>query len=399
MSLDLVANLQPEDQALQSAPFASPTKWHLAHTTWFFETFLLKPFLPNYQIYHPEFPYFFNSYYGGEGKVHPRAERGFLSRPLLEEVLNYRAHVEEKLCDLLHLDHPEKTTILHRLELGLHHEQQHQELIVMDIKYNFFQNPIYPAYAIPFLEERGEASPRSWLRFCEELKEFGAPLNNGFAFDNECPQHRAFVPSFEISSHLVTNAEYLEFIEAGGYDRSEYWLADGWSWVATNKIKAPLYWTQDRSHFGLFGNHPLNEDEPVCHLSYYEANAYANFRGLRLPTEYEWELAAKTKKLRDSRLFLEGKFFHPRVAQKGDQNQFHGNLWEWTASAYCPYPGFKKFEGAIGEYNGKFMCNQMVLRGGSFATPQDHYRVTYRNFFYPHERWMFCGLRLARDVL
>ena len=366
----LAAPLSAEDQTVQSMPDASPTKWHLAHTTWFFETFVLRPHAPGYAVFDPDYEYLFNSYYEAVGPRHPRPQRGLLSRPGVEEILAYRRHVSEAMSKLLRNGGGNWDAIV---ELGLQHEQQHQELILMDIKHVLSINPLRPAYKAETPAER-VAAPLSWIEQKGGLVEIGHD-GAGFAFDNEGPRHKVWLEPFVVAARPVTNGEYLAFIDEGGYRRPEFWLSAGWDCVQQRGWGAPLYWEQrDRAWqvFTLSGLGPLQAHEPVCHVSAYEAAAYAKWAGKRLPREAEWEVAASG---------LEGT----------------GEVWEWTASPYVAYPGFRAPEGAIGEYNGKFMANQMVLRGGCSATPAGHARPTYRNFFPPDARWMFGGIRLAED--
>lgn len=368
-SLHLVATLSDEDAQLQSMPDASPAKWHLAHTTWFFETLVLQPHLPGYRPFHPDWAPLFNSYYESLGPRHARPQRGLLSRPSLDEVKAYRRHVDAAMADLLPVAMP---PVLDVTELGCHHEQQHQELLLTDILHAFSCNPLLPAFDTtpPTAAAAVEAQ---WLRHPGGIVEIGCD-GGTFAFDNEGPRHRVLLQPFEIRSHLVTCADYLEFIAAGGYREPLLWLSDGWAAVQSQGWQRPLYWLDDGRIFGLHGPHPLDPNAPVTHLSFYEACAFAEWAGARLPTEFEWEAASA----------LDG------FAQRDDQ------AWQWTRSAYAPYPGFKPAAGAVGEYNGKFMVGQQVLRGGSRATPAGHARPSYRNFFPPAARWQFTGLRLAR---
>lgn len=397
-------SLATEDYGLQAMPDTSPLRWHLAHTTWFFERFLLRPFRSTYDLFNKQFDYLFNSYYESIGSPYPRAARGLLSRPTTEEVYIYRGHVDANVIKLIETvtdnDWPE---VASRLTLGCRHEEQHQELMLTDIKYNFFVNPLRPVYRSDLrarsLVPKAVPQPSNWIQFPGGIYEIGH-AGKDFAFDNETPRHRVYVATFSLASRLVTNAEYFEFIESGGYERADFWLADGWRTVCEKGWKSPLYceriegaWTQ----FTLGGIQRIVDDEPVCHVSYYEADAYARFRGVRLPTESEWELAGTT--LAPEGNFRESDFLHPQPSQDcGRLTQLFGDLWEWTASAYAPYPGYRPVTGALGEYNGKFMANQMVLRGGSCVTPTGHVSATYRNFFYPPDRWQFSGIRLARDV-
>jgi ergothioneine biosynthesis protein EgtB len=370
----LTAPLSVEDCAAQSMPDSSPAKWHLAHTTWFFETFILERFEADFKPFDPAFRVLFNSYYNGVGEKYARPQRGLLTRPALSEVLAYRQNVDARMLRLLEqTSGPQEMLAL--LELGLQHEQQHQELIVTDAKHLLSLNPLYPAYGLAL--EAGAAGDREWLDFPAGVIEIGHE-GDGFCFDNETPKHRQFAEPYSLASQLVTNAEFSEFIVDGGYERPEYWLSEGWDWVRNNRITQPLYWRRESDawcEFTLQGLVPLQPRQPVTHVSYFEASAYALWAKARLPTEAEWETAAKS----------------------GAQlKQMFGAVWQWTNSAYAPYPGFVPAAGAVGEYNGKFMVNQYVLRGGSLATPAGHSRVSYRNFFPAGARWQFTGLRLAR---
>jgi ergothioneine biosynthesis protein EgtB len=401
----LAANLTPEDQSIQSMPDVSPTKWHLAHTTWFFETFVLTRLDPDYRIFDPAFAYLFNSYYEAVGPRHPRLERGLLSRPTVDVVGAYRDHVGAAMVRFIErAADPAWRQAAPLLELGAHHEQQHQELILMDIKHVFSINPLLPAYQAPQLQMAEPAAPLGWAEFAGGLVEIGQG-GPGFAFDNETPRHKVWLEPFRLATRPVTCGEFLEFIEAGGYRRPEFWLSDGWAMVRAQGWDAPLYWLREAGGWSLFtlsGLCRLNPAEPVCHVSFFEADAFAKWAGKRLPTEAEWEIAAEG--LSVSGNFADRRQFHPRAegapaAADGRPmpRQMFGDVWEWTASPYIPYPRFRAAEGAVGEYNGKFMCNQMVLRGGAAVTPAGHVRVSYRNFFPPAARWAFAGLRLAED--
>jgi ergothioneine biosynthesis protein EgtB len=380
---------------VQAMPDVSPPKWHLGHTTWFFETFVLEPRKIGYESSTPVYRRLFNSYYEAVGQRHPRAERGNLSRPTLSEVLEYREHVDHWMHRAL--DSAAANEAM--LELGLHHEQQHQELLVMDVKFNFSKNPLLPVYRREPLEGCPTVEPLRFRRFEGGLVRVGDE-GEGFAFDNERPSHRRFIEPFELATRLITNGEMLEFIQAGGYTTPSLWLSDGWSWLREQAVAAPLYWITDeqggRFEFTAHGKVPLDPNAPVCHVSGYEALAFATWAGARLATEFEWELAARDEAAEGAAWLGEG-LLHPRSAASGSP-QFFGNLWQWTRSAYEPYPGFKAFQGAAEEYNGKFMSNQWVLRGGSVASPRGHVRATYRNFFYPEQRWPFTGIRLAREA-
>ncbi len=454
----LTAPLSDEDCAVQSMPDASPAKWHLAHTSWFFETFILKARIDGYRVFHPSYEYLFNSYYNAVGPMHPRPQRGLLTRPSREEILAYRAHVDREMEKLLgacsgsggpsdeaeagevdRFDDVEELTTL-----GLHHEQQHQELLLTDIKHALSLNPLNPIY----LHERGTSEvsesaantasqPRAswghansggWRSYKAGLYEIGAAPDRGeFIFDNESPRHRVYLEAFALAQRPVTAGEFARFIEAGGYQRPELWLSDGWASVVERGWRHPIYWRRadgtDQTHrpgetdaasrvwenwceFTLGGVMPIDEAAPVCHLSFYEADAYATWAGARLPTEAEWEVAASRVDAHGN--FVESGALHPRVPSMNNNaaadppertlpSQMFGDVWEWTASPYVGYPGYSAREGALGEYNGKFMSGQMVLRGGSCVTPASHIRRTYRNFFPPHARWQFSGLRLARD--
>ncbi len=405
----LTAPLSEEDCVVQSMPDASPAKWHLAHTTWFFETFVLARANPSYRPYHPQFAFLFNSYYEAVGERHPRAERGLLTRPRLSEVRRYREHVDGRMNDLLAHDSPRKE-LTDAVTLGLHHEQQHQELILTDIQHAFSKNPMRHAYRDPGKAPRrgGAMAPSlGWVTFPEGLTSVGhEAASSTFAFDNEQPRHRVFVEAFSLGNRLVTNSDYLEFMLDRGYARPELWLSDGWAACVANRWDAPFYWedprrTQgQRNVFTLRGVHPLDPAAPVCHVSYYEADAYARWAGARLPTESEWEIAAE--KVPCAGNLAEEDRLEPvacgPLSPEDPPAQLFGDVWEWTQSPYTPYPGCVPCAGEFGEYNGKFMCNQMVLRGGSCATTRTHVRATYRNFFPPEARWQFSGIRLARST-
>lgn len=399
-TLALAAPLSAEDQAIQSMPDVSPTKWHLAHTTWFFETFVLKPFAPGWRPFDEAFAFLFNSYYEAEGPRHARPKRGLLSRPPLEEIHRYRRHVDAAVAALLGKPGERALEIASRLELGLHHEQQHQELILMDIKHVFSEHPFAPSYgAFPPAAVR-DAPPLEWARFDGGLIEIGHE-GEDFAFDNEGPRHKVWLEPFKLATRLVTNADYLEFMEDGGYERPELWLSDGWAEIQREGWRAPLYWRRENDGdeqrlFTLAGMQPLNLAAPVCHVSYYEADAFARWADRRLPTEAEWETASRAAIHRGA--LAECGYFHPQPSAGTGLSQMIGDAWEWTQSPYTAYQGFRPGPGALGEYNGKFMCNQFVLRGGSAATPGDHIRNTYRNFFPPAARWAFSGMRLADDA-
>jgi len=400
----LVSPLSAEDCVVQSMPDASPVKWHLAHTTWFFETFILERWAQGYTHFHPHFRVLFNSYYNAVGEKHPRPERGMLTRPALADVLAYRRHVDVAmrpvLDDIAKLD----SAVAQLIELGINHEEQHQELILTDVKHLLSRNPLAPAYAearprVPIPVRAREAG---WVRFEGGIREIGAE-GTSFRFDNEEPRHRALLQSFELATQPVTCADYLAFMEDGGYHRPELWLSLGWDAVRAQEWEAPMYWSRHGSQwqqFTLRGMRDLDADAPVCHVSLFEADAYARWANARLPTEFEWETASTTAAREGN--FMESGELHPRAANEtvraGRLSQCFGDVWEWTQSNYAPYPGYRPAPGAVGEYNGKFMCNQYILRGGSCATPRHHIRHTYRNFFPPDARWQFSGLRLARDA-
>lgn len=402
-SLAFCAPLQTDDYMLQAEPFTSPPKWHLAHTTWFFETFLLKPFLADFAPIDAHYEVLFNSYYNGVGEQFPRPQRGLLSRPTVQEVEAYRASVDASMSRLLaDTHHPHRDEILARTRLGIEHECQHQELFFTDLKYSLAANPTYPAVFPPrYADTSNQYSPLRWLPFDGGLAEVGFD-GEDFCFDNELPRHRVYLEPFSLADRLVTNGEYRAFINDGGYERPELWLADGWDSVQRHGWRAPHYWLERDGgalEYTLFGLQPRNDANPVCHVSGYEAEAYARWAGARLPTEQEWELAAAAAPLPTGG--VAEAHYHPRPprALNGDDNlqQLYGHCWQWTRSAYTPYPGYRAAEGAIGEYNGKFMSGQWVLRGGSCVSRADHLRPSYRNFFYPGDRWQFSGIRLARD--
>ncbi len=402
LTQSLCAPLTAEDMVIQSMPDASPPKWHLAHTTWFIETFLLAPNLPGYRPFHPRYGYLFNSYYNQVGPFHARARRGLLARPTTDEVLAYRAHVDRHLLTLLDtLDAAGWTRLAPLLELGLNHEQQHQELLLMDVKHNFHANPLRPAYRedLPRADP-GATAPVNFLPCDGGMVEVGH-RGPGFAFDNETPHHCVFQQPYRLADRLVTCGEYLDFVTAGGYQTPELWLSDGWATVRARGWMAPLYWEQGDDGWQVFtlgGLRPLDPATPVSHLSFYEADAYARFAGRRLPTEFEWEAAAQNFANPASGNYLDQDWLEPRPASPAaGLKQLFGDVWEWTASAYLPYPRYRPAAGAVGEYNGKFMSGQMVLRGGCCLTPADHLRATYRNFFPPDARWACAGLRLADD--
>ena len=400
----LAEPLAIEDQVIQSMPDASPTKWHLAHTTWFFEMMVLKPTLAGYARLNPDFHYLFNSYYNTLGKQFHRPHRGLLSRPTVEEVHRYRKHVDRHMKELFdqgtegNAEVPEDV-----VKIGLNHEQQHQELILTDIKHMFSKNPLYPVYReAERLAPDTQVTPQSWIERPEGVYEIGHS-GSDFAFDNESPRHQVLVQGFALASRLVTCSEYLEFMSDRGYERPELWLSDCWYTVNEKGWRAPLYWEERDVTwvvYTLSGLREVDPDRPVCHVSYYEADAYARWAGARLPTEAEWEIVAAESSIEGN--FLEDEHFRPvpwNGSSDGDApQQLFGDVWEWTQSSYSPYPGYRPARGALGEYNAKFMSNQMVLRGGSCATPRSHIRATYRNFFPPDARWQFSGIRLATDA-
>ncbi len=419
-----------EDYGLQAVAETSPPKWHLAHTSWFFETFLLKPFTVNYAPVNDAYEFIFNSYYNGIGQQYAREQRGLLSRPTVDEVYQYRASIDAQMLDLLaDQNHKHRATILQRTELGLHHEMQHQELLLTDLKYSLAQNPLYPAYHClpPSSTQPSNTSPLIFCDYAGGLVASGTDVGNqGFCFDNETPQHKTYIAPYALANRPVTNGEYMQFMQDGGYQRAELWLADGWAMRQQKAWQAPLYWQQkglqkgpqqdskkgkaeskaesqagqqqaaEWQVFSLHGLVPLELAEPVCHVSFYEADAYARWAGARLPSEAEWEHAASAEAIAGN--FVAAQRLQPRSAAQPHKTmqQLFGDVWEWTASSYGPYPGFAAAAGAIGEYNGKFMCNQMVLRGGSCVSDRHHIRASYRNFFYPPDRWQFTGIRLAQ---
>jgi ergothioneine biosynthesis protein EgtB len=397
-SEQLAAPLGAEDQCVQSMPDASPTKWHLAHVSWFFESFVLQPYARRYRLWDERYGYLFNSDFEARGPRHPRPQRGLLTRPTAADVLRYRAHVDDAMAELLeHRDQDERVAAV--VELGINHEQQHQERILTDIKHALWHNPLLPAYQ-PAAPSAMQAAPQlRWLDFPCGIRNVGH-RGAGFAFDNEGPRHQVWLPPFRLASRLVTCGEYLAFMDDGGYLQPHWWFHDGWAAVNAERWRAPLYWFQDSNGewriFTLNGPRAIDAGEPVVHVSFYEAAAYAAWAGKRLPTEFEWEAAAGGAP--PSGNFLDRKRLHPRPALEGPGlSQMFGDAWEWTRSSYDPYPGFRPLSGDIGEYNGKFMVGQMVLRGGSCATPSGHVRPTYRNFVPPSARWQFSGIRLAED--
>ncbi|MDQ3287162.1 MAG: ergothioneine biosynthesis protein EgtB [Pseudomonadota bacterium] len=397
-SLELAAPLSPEDAMVQSMADTSPTKWHLAHTTWFFERFVLAE-REGYQPVNDAWDVLFNSYYQSVGPMHARPQRGLLSRPMLSEVLDYRARIDARIASRFQAGDLDDEA-LRRIMLGTHHEQQHQELLLTDIKHALWCNPLRPAYRDDLPDPRGAHSAMGWVEFDERTESIGAPPWTGsaaFAFDSESPRHRVLVPAHSLADCPVSNAEYREFIADGAYRNPALWMSEGWAHINAEQWQRPLYWDEDNERaFTLGGMRELDPHAPVCHLSYFEADAFARWAGARLPTEAEWEQAAATRPVEGH--FADGGVLQPQSAGPGDGlRQMFGDVWEWTSTAYSAYPGFRSLPGSLGEYNGKFMCGQWILRGGSCATPADHIRATYRNFFHPPDRWQFSGLRLARD--
>jgi len=397
---ELTEPLETEDYVVQAMENVSPAKWHLAHTSWFFETFMLAEAIPNYQSLHPQYHHLFNSYYLQTGQPFTRKHRGLITRPTVCETYQYREYVNQQVINYLTTSSEEELKQWAPVvEIGLHHEQQHQELIVTDIKYNLAQNPLGPVYKEITTKTNGQKIPSlGWVDFKEGIYEIGHE-GGGYSYDNEHPRHKRFQHAFEIADRLITNAEFIEFIEDNGYKRSELWLSDGFAAIKEKNWNAPLYWQKKDGqwfHFTLSGVRPVVPNEPVTHISYYEADAYAEWSGARLPDEAEWEIAANTEDIEGN--FVDNRTFHPQpLSSKGKQiNQLFGDTWEWTKSAYDAYPGYAPLPGALGEYNGKFMSSQYVLRGGSCASSKSHIRRTYRNFFYPDARWQFSGIRLAR---
>ena len=407
----LTEDLAPEDFVVQSMEDVSPTKWHLAHTSWFWEAFVLSEWMPEYEPFHPQYQYLFNSYYVQAGERHCRAQRGYLSRPTVAEVVEYRHHVDAAMAELLgrSADDAWDPRLAELVELGMNHEQQHQELILTDLKHVFSVNPLRPAYRELATKSDGsgalptpEVGRLGWIDFEGGLHRIGCS-SEGFHFDNEVPLHRRFLEPFAIADRLVTNGEYVGFLEEGGYRRAELWMSDGWARREAEEWTEPFYWERRGGEWWIFtlsGMCPLDPNEPVCHLTWFEADAFARWSHARLPREDEWEVAAATVPMRGN--LAESGRYHPTPAATPSRDgsslrQMFGDVWEWTSSSYSPYPGYAPAEGAIGEYNGKFMCGQFVLRGGSCATPATHLRPTYRNFFPPDAAWQFSGLRLAKD--
>ncbi len=395
ISHSICAPLEAEDYVIQTMPSVSPLKWHLAHTTWFFDIFILAAFQKKYRPFHPQYDYLFNSYYITHGTPFLRSRRGWLSRPTVADIYRYRAWVDEQMMALL-ANAPADTLFAERIVLGIQHEQQHQELMLTDIKHVFAHNPLFPVYS-PYRATLPSAPPAQlkWLTIPARVYSIGTH-GKGFAYDNEKPRHKVYVHDFSIADRLITNGEYLEFMQDGGYSKPQYWLADAWQMLQEKGWQAPLYWQKDGEqwqYFTLSGLQPIDWEAPVCHVSHFEADAYARWAKARLPTEMEWEIVAP-KVVRSGNFYDRG-YLRP-INGHPSSVQFYGDVWEWTASNYTGYPGFHPSAGAVGEYNGKFMTGQMVLRGGSCVTSHNHMRPTYRNFFYPWERWQFSGIRLAR---
>ena len=390
--------LSAEDTCVQSMPDASPAKWHLAHVTWFFETFVLEPHEPGFKPFHPAYRELFNSYYNSIGEQYPRPDRGMITRPSLAEVIDYRHDVDRRVRDILDGADP---SVLATIELGLHHEQQHQELLLMDIKHLLSLNPLFPVYRNCPKPDDKPPTGRHWVACAGGMVTVGHD-DFSFRYDNETPQHKVWLEPFALASRPITNGEYLEFMRAGGYEIPTLWLADGWTTIRNEGWRSPCYWRErdgEWFEFTLTGLGSLDLNAPVCHVSHYEADAFASWVGARLPTEFEWEGACANSTIAGN--FLDSGYLHPcQQSDPGDANlnQIYGDVWEWTRSAYTPYPGFTAPDGAIGEYNGKFMSNQIVLKGGCCVTPNEYVRASYRNFFYPHNRWQFSGIRLAKDA-
>lgn len=402
LSVDLAAPLSAEDMVVQAMEDASPTKWHLAHVTWFFETFILTRYLSGYDVFDESFAYCFNSYYESAGPRHPRPSRGVLTRPSCEQVMAYRAHVDEALVRLMRQGGSEESEIARLVEIGINHEQQHQELLLTDILALFAANPLRPAYR-PRAAAPAKRDPEAlrWIAYPGGIRSVGHD-GDGYSWDNETPRHSVLLQPFKLADRLVTNAEWRAFMEDGGYGDPMLWLSDGWATVRREDWRAPRYWEErdgEWRQMSLEGLHPVDPDAPVCHLSYFEADAFARWAGKRLPTEFEWEFAASGLPVTGNTLATRSlRPLPPRTEIAERPRQMFGDVWEWTQSAYLPYPGYRPPPGALGEYNGKFMVSQHVLRGASCATPGGHSRATYRNFFYPQQRWQFTGLRLASDA-
>lgn len=400
VSESLTLGLSAEDMVVQSMDDASPTKWHLAHTTWFFEEFVLAKYQQQYQRFNADYSYLFNSYYNSVGDRHARPLRGMLTRPTIDEVRAYRRAVDAAVSNLLEQPHPRARGLANTVTVGLHHEMQHQELLLTDILHALSTNPTAPAMReLPPQKNAVRAAALDFIACDEGLYEIGA-TGNGFSFDCEGPRHKTYLRPFALANRCVSNAEWLAFINDGAYQSANLWLSDGWAQCQAEQWQAPLYWRKRDGQwhqFGLYGLQPIDPEAPVCHINYFEADAFAQWAGARLPTEQEWEVAAGALPIAGN--FQEDQHWRPQPAAAGaGLQQLYGDVWEWTRSPYAPYPGFNAAAGAIGEYNGKFMCAQFVLRGGSCATPRQQMRASYRNFFYPHQRWQFSGLRLAKDL-
>ncbi len=394
----LATPLEIEDFVVQPVKDVSPLKWHLAHTTWFFETFVLNPYVSNYTVFHPKYSELFNSYYLATGNCWSRENRGQLTRPTVKEIVGYREYIDNRMVDFLSSNNISEE-IRQLIILGINHEQQHQELFLYDVKRILGNNPLYPEYVAPQFTSNKPNRKTNWLSLEEGIYEIGFH-GAGFHFDNEKSKHKVFIHDYQIASQLVTNEEFIDFIESGGYKKFNHWLSEGWDWVNENQIQAPEYWKKEDGkwwHYTLNGLELVKGEDPLCHVSFYEADAFARWRGYRLPTEQEWEVACNTfsPSISEKENILETKNY--KVVQT-ETHDFFGNVWEWTASSYTPYPFYQPPAGTLGEYNGKFMVNQMVLRGGSFGTPKNHIRSTYRNFYHPYLRWMFSGIRLAKHI-
>ncbi|MCU7892852.1 MAG: ergothioneine biosynthesis protein EgtB [Candidatus Thiodiazotropha sp. (ex Ustalcina ferruginea)] len=393
----LCSPLSTDDYQIQSIAQTSPPKWHIAHVSWFFEAFVLPHFNPEYKPFHPRFDFLFNSYYYTHGEMHPRPNRGLLSRPTVEEIYRYRSYVDDSMRQLMEsVDETDWQTLAYRVILGLNHEEQHQELLLMDTKHNFSVNPLLPAYRKDLKIPEGSTRPIHWLDCSGGIHQVGQK-STAFSYDNETPRHDVLLRNHRLADRFITNGEYSNFIEDGGYNNPALWLSDGWALLQRTAWDCPLYWQQLEGgwmQFTLAGMRPLNLHEPVCHINFYEADAYARWAGKRLPLESELEILLSNHSVSGN--FADSDLLHPAPA--GEEGQWYGDLWAWTGSPYAAYPGFKPLAGSMGEYNGKFMSNQMVLKGGSCVTPYGHTRASYRNFFYPNERWAFTGLRLAEDA-
>ena len=391
-TLDLIRPLEIEDMVIQTDAFVSPIKWHLAHTTWFFENFVIIPNQRNYKVFDEKFSYIFNSYYHSLGSFNPSNKRGFLNRPTLREVLSYRKYVEDHVNNLI--DKKKDSEFKFVIELGLNHEQQHQELILMDVLNIFFNNPLKPAYQKKKNTSKNGRKKNEWIMFDESIHQYGAKVN-AFCFDNEIPIGETLIKPFKVTRDFVNNKDWKEFIDDNGYNRTELWLSDGWDYIKKNSINKPMYWLDLKHHFTLNGITDIEDYQPVSHISFYEADAYCRYKNMRLPSEFEIELVLEKNKIKGN--FLENKIFEP-VIPESNSNNFYGDLWMWTSSNYKAFEGYKPFSGFFSEYNGKFMCNQFVLKGGSCITPRSHLRPSYRNFYYPDNRWQFSGIRLASET-